>query len=283
MEKKNILDLVMKDTLENEFLKNNNEDYSKNGILYCHKCNMPKETIINIDGLEIKTRVMCKCEREEYIENKKLEDEKERKILINDFKNENIKPFKNFKFENAIDCKETSIAKKYCLNFKNMIKNNVGLMIYGGTGNGKTYIAGCIANFLIEEGYKVMMLNILDALEYVQDNFDKTGKKEIFIDKLKTFDLVIIDDFGMETNSEFELKNISKIINTRYEYNLPIIITTNITRVEMEQKNCKIQQKRIYSRLIEMTHPIKVEKQDIRFIKSHNRESSIISLLSEDE
>lgn len=281
MEKIKLLENILKDTVENKFLNDNDEDYTKDGIIYCSKCNNPKETILEIDGEKIKTRVMCECEREEYIKNKREAEEKERKIIINDFKNENIKPFKKMKFENAIECKEKNKAMKYCENFETMIKNKIGIMFYGNTGTGKTFLAGCIANYLIEKGYKVTMLNVLDALEYVQDNFDKSGKKEMFMDKLRTFDLVIIDDFGMELNSEFELKNISKIINTRYEYSLPLIITTNFNIQEMQNSNLKIQQKRIFSRLLEMTYPILVSKSDIRIVKSKNRNKKIDFLLDE--
>lgn len=222
---------------------------------------------------------MCNCERNLYLEHENKRKEKEQKQYIEDFKNENIKSFKNMRFDNASYTLDK--FKMYCEKFDTMKKNNVGLMIYGGTGIGKTYIAGCIANELIEKGYKVFMANILDILEYVQDNFDKSGKKEWFMNKLKEFDLIIIDDFGMETTSDFELKNISKVINTRYEHGLPILITTNIDREEMQDSsNLKIQQRRIYSRIAEMTYPIKINNDDIRLKKSKTKEKYIEKILN---
>lgn len=281
MKKTDILNSIINSVNKgnSKYFTSNENDYISNGLKVCGVCNEKKETYIVSDGERIKVRVMCDCERNLYLEHENKRKEKERKQYIEDFKNENIKSFKNMRFDKASYTLDK--FKMYCEKFDNMKKNNIGLMIYGGTGIGKTYIAGCIANELIEKGYKVFMSNILDILEYVQDNFDKSGKKEWFMNKLKDFDLIIIDDFGMETTSDFELKNISKVINTRYEYGLPILITTNIDREEMQDSsNLKIQQRRIYSRIAEMTYPIKINNDDIRLKKSKTKEKYIEKMLN---
>lgn len=280
-EKEKILNLILEDTQESVFLDETNYYYNDKGIKVCKTCNTPKEIYIDLDGEKVKTRVMCECEREKALKEEKAKEENNRMLSIEEFKNENIRPYKNFTFKHAYDEMPIEI-KKYCDNFDKMKESNYGLMIFGGTGNGKTYMAGCIANELIEKGFKVVMANILDCLEYVQDNFDKTGNKSKFLEKLRTYDLVIIDDFGMESNSDFELKNVSRIINTRYESGLPLIITTNITRNEMLDNGLKIQQKRIYSRIVEMTYAIEIKTNDLRYNHGKNTRLKMRKILNGD-
>ena len=49
-------------------------------------------------------------------------------------------------------------------------------------------------------------------------------------------DMLIIDDFGSETISKWALEKLYRIINNRYENELPIVITTRYTREELMEK-----------------------------------------------
>lgn len=48
--------------------------------------------------------------------------------------------------------------------------------------------------------------------------------------------MLIIDDFGSETISKCALEKLYRIINNRYENELPIVITTRYTREELMEK-----------------------------------------------
>ena len=72
-------------------------------------------------------------------------------------------------------------------------------------GTGKSFLAGCIANALLNQGVGVKMTNfntILNDLFALQE-------KEEYIQALSKYELLIIDDFGMERNTEYALENIS--------------------------------------------------------------------------
>ena len=49
-------------------------------------------------------------------------------------------------------------------------------------------------------------------------------------------DMLIIDDFGSETISKWALEKLYRIINNRYENELPIVITTRYTREELMEE-----------------------------------------------
>lgn len=50
-------------------IKEQNDYYGGNGLLYCGKCQTPKEHIIESNGIlkGRKVRIMCKCEHDAYI------------------------------------------------------------------------------------------------------------------------------------------------------------------------------------------------------------------------
>lgn len=81
--------------------------------------------------------------------------------------------------------------------------------------------------------------------------------------------VLIIDDLGKENPSEWVLEKLYYIINERYEYNKPIIITTNFTKDQLIDiftvgKN-KSSIEAIMSRLNEICLTIKIFDNDYRY------------------
>jgi DNA replication protein DnaC len=55
-----------------------------------------------------------------------------------------------------------------------------------------------------------------------------------FIESFNQYSLLIIDDLGIERNSEFALEQVFNIIDSRYRSRKPLIVTTNLTLDELE-------------------------------------------------
>lgn len=71
----------------------------------------------------------------------------------------------------------------------------------------------------------------------IKESFNKTITTESKIMELySNVDMLIIDDFGSETISKWALEKLYRIINNRYENELPIVITTRYTREELMEK-----------------------------------------------
>ena len=81
-------------------------------------------------------------------------------------------------------------------------------------------------------------------------------------------ELLIIDDLGKEKPSEWGLEKLFTIINSRYENNLPAIITTNYnqnTLIERISLNGEVETvKSIISRLYEMCYLAQINDVDYR-------------------
>lgn len=53
---------------------------------------------------------------------------------------------------------------------------------------------------------------------------------------IETTDLVILDDLGRTPLSGREMSLVSGLIDTRYSHNLPVIVTTNLSRADLSER-----------------------------------------------
>ena len=108
-----------------------------------------------------------------------------------------------------------------------MRAENLGLLLWGGVGTGKSFLAGCIANALMEQEVPVRMTNFARILNELNSSF--SGCNDI-VDKLCRYPLLIIDDFGMERGTKYALEQIYSIVDSRYRSRKPLIVTTDAWR-----------------------------------------------------
>ena len=257
------------------------DDYVVNGLLYCGKCHTPKQCRVEIFG-QIRTPMcLCKCEKD------KLDAEDlDRKIEEIQW---HIKELKRIGFPDKELSKWTfekddhsndyvmEIAKNYVNKFDEMKSRGKGLLLYGSVGAGKTFISSCIANELIERGIPCLVTNFSRLCNTITGMFEE---KQQYIDGLKRFDLLIIDDLASERDTEYMGEIVQNIIDSRYRSGLPLIITTNLTAEELKHP-AEIRKQRIYSRLFEMCVPVEVKGYDRRkkkLVMEHEEMSKILGL-----
>ena len=74
---------------------------------------------------------------------------------------------------------------------------------------------------------------------------------------------LLIDDLGIERNSDFALEQVFNVIDSRYRSKKPLIITTNLTLSELNNA-ADIAHKRIYDRILERCIPVRINNRNIR-------------------
>ena len=77
-----------------------------------------------------------------------------------------------------------------------------------------------------------------------------SGDRNANINSFNSFPLLIIDDLGVERNSEFAREQVFHIIDSRYRSQLPMIVTTNLTLKELKDPG-DLARARIYDRVLE--------------------------------
>ncbi len=125
-----------------------------------------------------------------------------------------------------------SIAVRYAEDFRPDAGN---LLLTGGTGLGKTHLSTAIARRIIERGFDVLYdsaPNIFADFEY--DRF-KSGYRDEDAHSDKFFDceLLIIDDLGAETSTQFTNAALYNLLNTRLNHGVATIVSTNLTQAEL--------------------------------------------------
>jgi DNA replication protein DnaC len=157
-------------------------------------------------------------------------------------------------FENA-DMSDAVMhkAKSYVDNWEEMKRNHIGCLFWGPVGTGKSYIAVCIANELLKREVTVKMTNFNTIIDDIFPLADKTE----YINALASYQLLIIDDLGVERNSEYALGIIFSVIDRRIRSGRPLIITTNLPLKEIKSETM-LDKRRIYDRILEMCTPMYV-------------------------
>lgn len=228
--------------------------FGDDGLLYCGKCHARRQIKINILGQNRVVPVMCDCMRAEEEAAQKRELDRKIERLRREGLREEADASSTFENDDRKNPTVSDAARRYAERFADMRRDNVGLLLYGPVGTGKSFFATCIANRLIDQGIPVKMTNFARIINSMQD-FEGRQK---YIRELNSYPLLIIDDLGVERESEYMQEQVYNIIDARYTAGRPLIVTTNISLEEI--KNPKNEQRqRIYDRILEICHPIKVD------------------------
>ena len=243
---------------EDEYL---NED----SLICCSKCRTPRQKRIEVAGKRMEPRCMCTCQTADH--EKREQERKHREFLDMVERNRSVglpdPELRKHTFENDLgyNPKQIAIAQQYVQHWEEFLASSTGLLLWGNVGTGKSFIAGCIANALLDKGVPVIMTNFARLLNKLTDMY--SGDRNAYIDSFKKYPLMIIDDLGMERNSEFAREQVFSVIDSRYRSQLPMIVTTNLSLEELKDTT-DLSKARIYGRVLERCLPIRVNDQNIR-------------------
>lgn len=230
-------------------------------IQTCPVCGEPTERVREVPegalrqtfGEVFRIPRACACRRAEYARldaeraererAKELDTRKRNALMLDSYRS------MTFDRDDGKDPTTLRIAKQYVAKADTMLERNMGLMMIGASGTGKTFVAGCIANALLDAGYTVLMTNV-PTLEH-ELSADYGENREQTLRKIAKRQFLILDDLGFERDTSTAKERAFEIINARYESRKPLIVTTNLTREELV-KTQTMANDRMYSRVREM-------------------------------
>ena len=133
------------------------------------------------------------------------------------------------------------------------------LLISGKPGTGKSFLTHCIAKELIEKGFSVVYRSAYSLIEAItKDHIGETDGS--FTDSVYNADLLIIDDLGTERQTDFSEMQLYNLINERISGDRPMIISTNLTASEINNRYGE----RIVSRLFGNFSGMRMHGEDVR-------------------
>lgn len=253
-------------------------DYIKNDLLHCGKCHTPKQGSYSLNGIVVKPYILCKCENEQRQKEEEKAREKAKAERIEKLRLSGIQDSKllsySFDVDLDADSRNSKAFRRYCNKWREMKAKNIGLILFGDCGTGKSFYSGCIANEIIRRYENSVIVTsiprILNQLFSIED-------KNRYIKNLAETSLLVIDDLGAERSTDYALEQVYAVIDERYKAEKPLIITTNLTYQELESPT-DIRYKRIYDRVLEMCVPIELDGVSRRVQKAEEKKKAIKSL-----
>ena len=255
-------------------------DYTgEDGLLYCGKCRTPKQ--FRMDAPPLEGRLLphpCRCEQERLDREAAEQEARRHRQAVADLKRRGFTDpaMREWTFANDNGkCPQMKHARFYVEHWDTMQEENIGYLLWGGVGTGKSYFAGCIANALMEQEVAVCMTNFALILNDLTASFK--GRNE-YIARLCRAPLLILDDFGMERGTEYGLEQVYNVIDGRYRSRRPLIVTTNLSLQDLQHPQ-DTAHARIYDRLLEMCAPIRFSGDNFRKATAQDKLARLKNLM----
>lgn len=219
------------------------DEFVKDEVIYCKKCGGARIFTNEI----FKVRCLCPCQAEARDKRAQEEKERERQQAIERLQRASLigDRYKNVSFEttetghNATFDAAFIRCKRYCEVSNDVLKEGLGIYIYGDKGTGKSHLTACMANELMKKRKQVLFTNFSEISKMIRDTFGKTDESEAkYIDRITTMDFLFIDDLGTERvqSKDGDLwlqEKVFDVLNRRYNAKKPTVFTSNYSLQEL--------------------------------------------------
>lgn len=140
-------------------------------------------------------------------------------------------------------------------------KKLTSLYLCGSPGTGKTFLAAIMAQELLRQGKSVIFGDVPTLLDQLKGTFDSDSDSTLdeLMKMLAEVDVLILDDLGTETPTDWAVERLYLIINNRYTAGKTLIVTSNYAPDDAQErlnnpkgKSRSVTGSRIISRIKEM-------------------------------
>lgn len=199
------------------------------GLIHCKKCGGNQQTVVPCFGKPgyFMPRCICPCQAEKERRRKEAEEQRNRMESIKRRRAQGLQDRYLYDYTFANDNGQNPLMKK-----------------------ARAYVEHW------DEAYRdipVLMTNFPTILNRLTGMFSED--RADFIASLGMYDLLIIDDLGVERNTEYTMEQMFTVIDCRYRSRKPMIITTNLKLEEIKNPP-DLAHARIYDRILERCAPV---------------------------
>ena len=246
----------MRDLREDEFI-------GEDGLIHCKACGSARQMRITIFGTRRTVTCLCTCQTEERDRKEEEYHQEARMAEIQQMKSDGLQDaaLQRCTFANDLGYQpESAKLRAYVEQFPAMRKRGAGLLLWGDVGTGKTFLAACVANALLDQGILVRMPVTGELLNKLMGIYP--SERNAFLKSLNACSLLILDDLAMT--------QLFNIVDGRYRTGKPLIVTTNLTLQELKNPP-DLAHRRIYDRLLEMCTPLRINGQNVRELRAQEQ------------
>ena len=177
----------------------------------------------------------------------------------------------SYEYHTGEDLSHFEKAVETCKNFtKNFDSDYHNLFFYGTVGTGKSFLSGCVAKELMDQGHSVIYFGATGLFDLLSStSFDTKNREErqnTYSD-LYRCDLLIIDDLGTELTNQFTASQLFSLLNERNIGRKATVISTNLSLRELQDRYSD----RIFSRITSNFKVCKLTGPDIRIYQKRQQ------------
>lgn len=252
-------------------------------LIYCGRCRSPKQVRIQLNGQTKVMNCLCKCGTEKRDAEEEAWKRRERMNRIKRLRVEGLQvPLGRaytFSHDDGSNPK-MEYARSYVRNWNACKEKNLGLFLTGGVGSGKTFLAGCIANALIDQCIPVMMISIPRMLQTMMALQQRDLAQ--YICEMDQYSLLILDDYDPEHLSPAQRRLLFTIIDRRYGRKQPMIIISARSMESLKEISKKdVLSEGNLSRILEVCQPIAFLDKDFRQQRILSRRELALTIIGE--
>lgn len=126
-----------------------------------------------------------------------------------------------------------------CAKFSNAFAQHyapTNLVMTGRTGTGKTHLACAMIRNVLSFGKFARYVTSADMADAIAGAWKKTDDSEAAaVLRFAEYDMLVIDEYGLDDQHESRLKLIHKVLYARYEAKKPTVIISNMGFGELKQ------------------------------------------------
>lgn len=111
------------------------------------------------------------------------------------------------------------------------------LVFLGGVGTGKTLLACGIADALARAGYKPRYTTVSESIRTIRETWRPNSSRSDadVLREYARYDLLILDEVGVQIGSEAELTQLTDLLDLRYRELKPTLVISNCDPAGLEQ------------------------------------------------
>lgn len=146
--------------------------------------------------------------------------------------------FESFTVDTARQERAVSLVRRQAtrMSSSNAADRAGGLVLWGGEGTGKTHLAIALMRECQAKGFSGHFIRAVVLMPKLQQarSFQARHDDLNLLDRLSDVDVLVIDDVGKTLGNDFERSGLFALIDTRWAYSRPTIITTNASPTDLK-------------------------------------------------
>ena len=138
--------------------------------------------------------------------------------------------FNDYRAETEQQAHALDACKRFAGNFTRVLELGSNIVMLGNTGTGKTMLAACTMMEVIRAGYTGKYFTVQTLIREIRSSWDRESKvsEREMLAQLVGYDLLIVDEVGVQYGTDAEKVALFEVINGRYEAMKPTILISNL-------------------------------------------------------